>query len=158
MLPTPLFGFDWISFLVCIFAPFLLFTLICFVSTFVVLRTSAVSLMKAGSEFKTNSFSRIAKKPFKHFGVLTRFRVSLAFNSITRLLILAAMSCLTMSSLVFAMTTFDKLSQSKNINSTQFNYDFNVELTTPSSSGGPYSIYDYSEPLAYGSQQIKGYG
>lgn len=158
MLPTPLFGFDWVSFLVCIFAPFLLFTLICFISTFVVLRTSAVSLMKAGSEFKTNSFSRIAKKPFKHFGVLTRFRVSLAFNSITRLLILAAMSCLTMSSLVFAMTTFDKLSQSKNINSTQFNYDFNVELTTPTSSGGPYSIYDYSEPLADGSSLIKGYG
>ncbi|XQP54917.1 MAG: FtsX-like permease family protein [Mycoplasmoidaceae bacterium] len=158
MLPTPLFGFDWVSFLVCIFAPFLLFTIICFVSTFVVLRTSAVSLMKAGSEFKTNGFSRIAKKPFKHFGVLTRFRVSLAFNSITRLLILAAMSCLTMSSLVFAMTTFDKLSQSKNINSTQFNYDFNVELTTPTSSGGPYSIYDYSQPIAPGSDQIKGYG
>lgn len=158
MLPTPLFGFDWISFLACIFAPFLVFTLICFVSTYIVLRTSAVDLMKAGSEFKTNGFSRIAKKPFKHFGVLTRFRVSLAFNSITRLLILAAMSCLTMSSLVFAMTTFDKLSQSQNINSTQFNYDFNVELTTPTSSGGPYSVYDYSEPLSEGSDQIKGYG
>ena len=157
MLPTPLIGFDWISFLVCIFTPFLIFTFICFISTYIVLRTSAVELMKSGSEFKTNAFSRIAKKPFKHFGVLTRFRVSLAFNSITRLLILAAMSCLTMSSLVFAMTTFDKLSQSQNINSTQFNYDFNVELTTPTSSGGPYSVYDYSEPTEDG-KQIKGYG
>ncbi len=144
MLPTPLIGFSLAPFLVCIFVPFILFTIICIISTLLVLRTKAVDLMKAGSEFKVNAFSRIAKKPFKHFGVLTRFRVALAFNSISRLLVLGAMSCLTMSSLVFAMTSFDKLNQSKNINSTQFDYNFNIELTTPTSTGGAYSTYDYS--------------
>ncbi|MCQ2956323.1 MAG: hypothetical protein MJ233_00120 [Mycoplasmoidaceae bacterium] len=143
-------------FLVCIFAPFLLFSLICLISTYLVLRTKAVDLMKAGSEFKVNAFSRIAKKPFKHFGVLTRFRVALAFNSISRLIVLGAMSCLTMSSLVFAMTTFDKLNQSKNINSTQFDYNFNIELTTPTSTGGPYSTYDYSDMQS--EDMAKGFG
>lgn len=145
MLPTPLIAFDWVSFLACIFLPFALFSIICFFTTMLVLRVNSVELMKSGSEFKTNSFSRIAKKPFKHFGVITRFRVSLAFNSITRLLMLAAMSCLTMSSLVFAMTTFDKLNMSKTVNSSQFDYKFNIELTTPTVSGSVFSVYDYSK-------------
>lgn len=145
MLPTPLIKFNWISFLSSVFVPFIIFSVICFITTLLVLRVNSVELMKAGSEFKTNSFSRIAKKPFKHFGVLTRFRVALAFNSISRLIMLAAMTCLTMASLVFAFTTFDKLNASKNTNSTQFDYSFNLELTTPTASGSVYSVYDYSK-------------
>lgn len=143
MLPTPLLKFDWVSFLSCIFVPFIVFSIICFVTTMIVLRVRTVDLMKPGSEFKTNAFSRVVKKPFKHFGVMTRFRVSLAFNSITRLLMLAAMSCLTMSSLVFAFTTFDKLSKSRETNSSQFKYSFNLELTTPTTSGSSFNTFDY---------------
>ena len=146
MLPTPLLGFDWISLVACIVAPFVIFAAISFIATFVVLRVKTVELMKPGSEFKTNGFSRIAKKPFKHFGVLTRFRVALAFNSFSRLFMLGTMSCLTMSSLVFAFTTFDKLALSQQVNSSQFNYKFSLELTTPTSSGGVYSVQDYSMP------------
>ncbi|MCQ3914255.1 MAG: hypothetical protein MJ201_00185 [Mycoplasmoidaceae bacterium] len=122
------------------------------------MRVNSVELMKAGSEFKTNSFSRIAKKPFKHFSVLTRFRVALAFNSISRLLMLAAMSCLTMSSLVFAFTTFDKLNQSRTTNSTQFDYNFNIELTTPTASGSVYSVYDYSRKQEEQGDAYTGFG
>ena len=153
MLPTPLLTFDWVSFLSCIFVPFIVFSIICFITTMIVLRVRTVDLMKAGSEFKTNAFSRVVKKPFKHFGVMTRFRVSLAFNSITRLLMLAAMSCLTMSSLVFAFTTFDKLNRSRETNSSQFKYSFNLELTTPTASGSAFSIYDY-----FKDGQTKGFG
>ncbi len=158
MLPTPLIKFSWIPFLGCIFLPFLVFAFICFITTLIVLRVNSVELMKPGSEFKTNSFSRIAKKPFKHFGVMTRFRVALAFNSISRLLMLAAMSCLTMSSLVFAFTTFDKLNASRVTNSTQFDYNFNVQLTTPTTSGGPYITYDYAQPQPDVEGKIKGLG
>lgn len=158
MLPTTLIKFNWISFLSSIFIPFIIFSAICWITTLIVLRVNTVELMKPGSEFKTNSFSRIVKKPFKHFGVLTRFRVALAFNSISRLLMLAAMSCLTMSSLVFAMTTFNKLNQSHELNSSQFDYSFNVELTTPTSSGSTYSTYDYSQTQPDHPELIKGLG
>lgn len=158
MLPTPLIKFSWMPFLGCIFLPFLVFALICFITTLIVLRVNSVELMKPGSEFKTNSFSRIAKKPFKHFGVMTRFRVALAFNSISRLLMLAAMSCLTMSSLVFAFTTFDKLNASRVTNSSQFDYNFNIQLTTPTTSGGPYVTYDYAEPQTDAEGKVKGLG
>lgn len=144
MLPTPLLSFNIWTFLGCIFLPFILFTAISAFATLTVLRTKAVELMRAGSEFKTNGFSRIVKKPFKRFGILTRFRVSLAFNSLLRLSMLAIMSTLTMSSLVFAMTTFDRLSQSQVINSSQFEYNFSLELVTPTVTGGPYSYYDVS--------------
>ncbi|MCQ3907399.1 MAG: hypothetical protein MJ219_01200 [Mycoplasmoidaceae bacterium] len=119
----------------------------------IVLRVRTVELMKSGSEFKTNAFSRVVKKPFKYFGIMTRFRVSLAFNSITRLLMLAAMSCLTMSSLVFAFTTFDKLNRSRATNSSQFRYSFNLELTTPTANGSVYSTYDY-----YKNGEVNGFG
>ena len=113
MLPTPLINFEPISFILAIFIPFIVFAAICFFATLIVLRIKTTDLMKAGSEFKTSSFSRFVKKPFRRFGVVTRFRISLAFNSISRLIMMAGMSCLTMSSLVFAMTTFDKLNKSR---------------------------------------------
>lgn len=145
MLPTPLLGFSPWAFCGCIFLPFILFAIISTISTLIVLKTKTVDLMKSGSEFKASAFSRAIKKPFKHFGILTRFRVSLAFNSLLRLSMLAVMSTLTMSSLVFAMSTFNRLSQAQKTNSSQFEYNFNVELVTPTTSGGPYSYYDVSK-------------
>jgi len=144
-LPTSLVGFSALAFVGCIFIPFILFSLISIIATLVVLKSKAVDLMKSGSEFKTNAFSRIVKKPFKKFGIMTRFRVSLAFNSISRLLMLAAVSTLTMSTLVFAMTSYNRLAQSQAINSTQFNYKYSVDLTTPTSSGGTYSTIDLTK-------------
>jgi len=144
-LPTSLVGFSALSFIRCIFIPFILFSLISIIATLVVLKSKAVDLMKSGSEFKTNAFSRVVKKPFKKFGIMTRFRVSLAFNSISRLLMLAAVSTLTMSTLVFAMTSYNRLAQSQSINSTQFNYKYSVDLTTPTSSGGTYSTIDLTK-------------
>lgn len=158
MLPTPLLGFDWVSFIACIFLPFILFVLICFLATFIVLRISSVELMKPGSEFKASGFSRAIKKPFKYFGVLTRFRVSLAFNSLGRLIVLAIASCLTMTSLVFAFTTMDKLDASRTANSTQYNYSFNVKLTTPTASGSTYCIDDCSVPTSIEGDSVIGYG
>ncbi len=158
MLPTPLLSFSVWPLVACVIVPFVLFVAISAFSTLTVLRQKAVDLMKAGSEFKTNAFSRIVKKPFKHFGILTRFRVSLAFNSLLRLTMLALMSTLTMSSLVFAMTTFDRLSQSQVINSSQFDYNFNIELTTPTSTGGPYSYFDVSKTSSQPTDEVKGLG
>lgn len=144
-LKTSILSFSWLAMLICVIIPFILFIGVCFIATYWILKTKVTQLMKSGSEFKSNSFSRWVKKPFKYTNVLTRFRISIAFNSLPRLLVLAAASCLTMTSLIFSFASLNKLSESQNINATQSSYNFDLELTTPTSSGSTYSVIDFSK-------------
>jgi putative ABC transport system permease protein len=82
MLPTAFASFSVMPFLIALLLPFVIFMLVAIVSTLIVLREKTVDLMKQGSEYKTNAIARNIKRPFVGFGILTKFRISLAFNSI----------------------------------------------------------------------------
>jgi hypothetical protein len=82
MIPTPFGSFNVLISLVAIFIPFLIFMLVSIVATFLLLREKATDLMKQGSEYRANFISRHIKKPFDRFNIITRFRISIAFNSI----------------------------------------------------------------------------
>ena len=144
-LETSILSFSWSALLICVIIPFVLFIIVCFAATYWVLKSKTIQLMKSGSEFKSNSFSRWVKKPFKYTNVLTRFRISIAFNSLPRLLVLATASCLTMTSLIFSFASLNKLNESQDINATQNSYNFSLELTTPTSAGSTYSVIDFSK-------------
>jgi putative ABC transport system permease protein len=81
MLPTAFASFNILSFLVALLIPFAIFMVVAIISTLIVLREKTVDLMKQGSEYKSNAIARNIKKPFVNFGIMTKFRVSLAFNS-----------------------------------------------------------------------------
>lgn len=143
MLPTATIAFNIFSLIGAVLLPFFVFALITTIVAFLALRTDPVTLMKAGSEFKINFFSKMVKRPFSSFGIIFRFRVSLAFNSLWRLLVLAMMCMLTMSALVFSFTTFGKLASSQIKNASTYDYDYAIELATPTINGGPYKDFDY---------------
>jgi putative ABC transport system permease protein len=68
--------------LIAILIPFLIFVFVSIVATFIQLREKTVNLMKSGSEFKGSFVARHIKEPFRSFGIMTKFRISMAFNSI----------------------------------------------------------------------------
>jgi uncharacterized protein YpmS len=82
MLPTPIASFNIWVLLVSILLPFLIFMTVSIVATFIQLREKTVNLMKSGSEFKGSFVARHIKEPFRSFGIMTKFRISTAFNSI----------------------------------------------------------------------------
>lgn len=141
-LPTSLLAFSWLSLILSIFIPFIFFVLTSFISTYIVLRQKTTDLMKQGSEYKLNWLSKFAKKPFKHFGVLTRFRASIAFSSLWKLLILAVMSSLAMSTLVFGITLNGKFDTAINATNDTRGYKYAVDLYSPTSQGGQYIPVD----------------
>ena len=149
MLPTSLIAFSPVALIFTIIVPFVIFLGCTIFSALSVLKIKPVELMKPGSEFKTNAVSRVVKRPFAKFGILTRFRVSLAFNSIWKLVVLSVMSMLTMTALVFTMTTGGKLADAQEISESQISYRYSIELETPTSQGGPHAIADYRKGLGY---------
>jgi hypothetical protein len=82
MLPTPLASFNIWVLLAAILIPFLIFILVSIIATFIQLREKTVNLMKVGSEFKGSFVARHIKAPFRNFGIMTKFRIATAFNSI----------------------------------------------------------------------------
>mgnify|MGYP002470445045 CR=1 FL=1 len=137
-LPTNLLAFSWPALLLSVCLPFLVFVLVSVFSTYIVLREKTTDLMKSGSEFKSNWLSRVIKKPFKKFTVLTKFRISIAFNSLWKLTILSIMSSLAMSSLVFGMTMNGKFDTAITKTSDTRDYSYAIDLYSPTTQGGQY--------------------
>jgi hypothetical protein len=145
MLPTAFASFSVLPFLIALLLPFVIFMLVAIVSTLIVLREKTVNLMKQGSEYKTNAVARNIKRPFVNFGILTKFRISLAFNSIWKLIVLALMSALAMSTLVFSVTIVGKFDYVKDKTFASRNYSYAVDLTSPTDQGGQYVPVDATQ-------------
>ena len=82
MLPTPLLGFNWIGFIAILAITLAIFIATVYFTSLYVLRKNTVNLMKTDSQANANLSARSMKKVFGKFGIMTKFRVSVAFNSI----------------------------------------------------------------------------
>ncbi len=141
-LPTSVLAFSWLSIFVAVLLPFLLFVGVSVFSTYLLLREKTTDLMKSGSEYKFSQIGKLVKKPFKRAGVISKFRVSIAFSSVWKLFILSIMSSLIMSSLTFGFTINGKFDQAITKTLDTKNYSYSVDLYTPTEQGGQYIPVD----------------
>jgi putative ABC transport system permease protein len=82
MLPTQLLGFNWLGFFVILLITLVIFAATIYITSSSVLRKNTVDLMKNDSQDSPKLASRGMKRVFGRFGILTKFRVAVAFNSI----------------------------------------------------------------------------
>ena len=143
-LPTKLISFNYIIMLLCILFPFIIFSLTSYFSTLKMLNSKLTFLLNKQSDFKGNLFSRIAKIPFAHFGIMTRFRIASAFASFWRLLILSITISIAMSGAVFSVATLGKIDESNKTNTSQFSYKHAIELITPTANGGNFNTFNFN--------------
>jgi len=138
MIPTNILGFSWIGLLFALLIPGVVIISTVAAAVYFKLRTKPTILMKTGSEYKINLLSRVLKKPFKRNNIITRFKLSLAANSLGKLTILTFLTSITMTSLIFAIDNNGKISTSVNKTLNQRNYEFAIDLSTPTDQGGQY--------------------
>lgn len=145
-LPTTILSFSWLSLFISLILPFAIFTVVSIISTFIILRKKTTELMKQGSEYKANFLARMIKKPISKFGIIFKFRFSVALSSFGKLFILTLISSLAMSSLVFGFTINNKFETAISKTLETRKYQFAIDLYSPTSQGGQYvptSQYEY---------------
>ena len=147
-LPTPTVGFSWLSLVICVIAAFVLLMSVIYITSLLILKKNTVDLMKTNSQDNPSFLSKFFKAIFFKTNVITKFRISVAFSSFWKLIILIITTSLTLSSLVFAMSIHGKLETSINATNESRKYKYAVSLYTPTIEGGQYT------PVAYSADEL----
>lgn len=121
-----------------------LFLGICILFSWLSLRGETSEFMKDDAKYKMSRLSEYMKKPFKQFSIMTRFKSSVAFLSLWRLIILSVMSSALMLSLTFSLASYDKFDYSAKKSFEPRNYLYSLNLTTPTVQGGQYYAVPYT--------------
>ncbi|MGL4616714.1 MAG: ABC transporter permease [Mycoplasmoidaceae bacterium] len=137
-LPVKYTAFNAISFSIFVIGLVLFYALITFIITLFSLKGDNVYLMKSDAQYKGNLLSQGSKKILKSSNPLNKFRVSLAYHSISKLLLLSIMTSLVMTSLIFASSTYGKFDDARisTFGSKQYKYD--LKLFSPTNVSGQY--------------------
>lgn len=143
MLPTPLLGFSWIGFIVILIITLAIFTATVYFTSLYVLKKNTVDLMKSDSQATANLSARSMKKVFGKFGIMTKFRVSVAFNSIWKLFVLVIMSTLSLSTLVFTFSINGRFATTTSLTNQSRGYNYAIDLVSPTTQGGQYVGVNY---------------
>ena len=158
MLPTTVLGFSWIGLLIAIAAAFTIFLVVIWATTFWILRKRTVDLMKADSQDNPNFISKAAKASVAKFGIVAKYRMSVAFSSLWKLIVLTLMTTMALSSLVFACSIRGKFETSIAATTNSRYYDYAVKLQTPTISGGQYTpVSFYKDGNGVGVAGLSGY-
>lgn len=149
MLSTQLLGFNWLGFFVILIITLVIFAATIYITSFSVLRKNTVDLMKNDSQDNPKLASRGMKRVFGRFGILTKFRVAVAFNSIWKLIVLVIMTSLSLSTLVFTLSINGKFESATSSTNISRNYKYAVDLYSPTDQGGQYNAVNYGlqDPL-----------
>lgn len=137
-LPVDYTVFNAISFSIFVISLVLLYSLITFIITLFSLRGDNVYLMKSDAQYKGNLISEGSKKVLKGSSPLRKFRFSLAYHSLSKLLLLSVMTSLIMTSLIFASSTYGKFEAAQIATFTSKQYKYDLKLFSPTSASGQY--------------------
>lgn len=137
-LPVDYTVFNAISFSIFVISLVLLYSLITFIITLLSLRGDNVYLMKSDAQYKGNLISEGSKKVLKGSSPLRKFRFSLAYHSLSKLLLLSVMTSLIMTSLIFASSTYGKFEAAQIATFTSKQYKYDLKLFSPTSASGQY--------------------
>lgn len=160
MLPTPVLSINIWSIIVSFGIALIVFMGEILLTSYWVLNKKTVDIMKTDSQDNPNIIAKSMKSLAKKFGIITRFRISVAFSSIWKLIVLAVMSSMVMSSLVFAFSINGKFNNSINATNNSRNYSFAIKLATPTKAGGQYipTRYDFKQDQLANGELFKAYG
>ena len=137
-LPVSYTVFNAVSFSIFVIGLVSLYSLITFIITLFSLRGDNVYLMKSDAQYKGNLISEGSKKVLKGSSPLRKFRFSLAYHSLSKLLLLSVMTSLIMTSLIFTSSTYGKFEAAQIATFTSKQYKYDLKLFSPTSASGQY--------------------
>lgn len=135
-MPVYLSSFSVLTLFLSIILPLIVFCAASLIVGYFVLRQNIVKSLKNDSDYKVSKFSLAMKRPLAKFGVITRFRASLAFNSFWKLIILCSLSAATMVVFDFALASQNIFQIAQNDTKKTHDYNYAVDLVTPTQQSG----------------------
>jgi len=101
-------------------------------------KQSVVEMMENNSEYRVSIISASIKKLFAHTPVLVRFRVSVAFASISKTIYITIMIAISTLMITMSASTTNIFGIAKTRTSDVKNYDYSFDLASPTKQGGQY--------------------
>ncbi len=144
-IPSYAITFNWIPFTTFISLGTLLFFGIIWLTSLFILRGDATLLIDNTSANKVNKFSILMKKIFKDKNPLSQLRYSIAFSSIFKLLTLTIMGAFITIALTFGFASNNKFNESKEKTFAARQYEYAIDLVTPTLQGGQYFTVPYNQ-------------
>lgn len=135
-MPVYLSSFNVLNLFLSILLPLIVFCAASLIVGYFVLKQNIVKSLKNDSDYKVSKFSLAMKAPLAKFGVITRFRASLAFNSFWKLIILCSLSAATMVVFDFALASQNTFQVAQSDTKKTHNYNYAVDLVTPTQQSG----------------------
>lgn len=135
-MPVYLSNFSVLNLFLSVLLPLIIFCAASLIVGYFVLKQNIVKSLKNDSDYKVSKFSLAMKAPLSKFGVITRFRASLAFNSFWKLIILCSLSTATMVVFDFALASQNTFQVAQSDTKKTHNYNYAVDLVTPTEQSG----------------------
>lgn len=137
-IPITFTSFNGFTFGIFVIIQIILYALLTLLFCFILLRGDCVTNMKQEINYKSNAISLYFKKAFSKFSILTQFRASMGFILIWKLLFISIIGSLLSTSLIFGISSYDKFDKSLNQILASKNYNYAIDLYTPTYESGQY--------------------
>ncbi|WP_169709374.1 ABC transporter permease [Mycoplasma testudineum] len=134
--PTGTTGFSPISLFFTIVLPWLGMSVLIILVTLLVLRTKSIDLMSGASDIKVNALTTWLSQVFRKRDVKTKFNVSLLVSSFWKLIWLMLAFVLSSTVILFSISSNNVFSKAANETYANRNYNYNIDLVTPTSESG----------------------
>ena len=137
-IPTQTISFSWVSFVITFVAPIIGLGILTYIVSYWKLSKRPTYLMNPSSGFKINPIAKYLTKIFYGFKATTKFKYSLAFSSIGKLLTLSTIIGGTITTATFYLANHNSFSNAQKATAAESSYKFSVDLETPTIEGGDY--------------------
>lgn len=122
-----------------IVVPFALMACISVVASYLVLRKNASKLLSDSSnKFKVTPATKLAAGVFAKANIITKFRVSVAFSSMPKLIAITTLFTLVATAVTFSTSLSNKFNEVKTATFDVKKYNFSIDLVTPTVQGGQF--------------------
>lgn len=143
-IPTTFASFSFLYLSIICLGIIILFIFITTLFSWILLSGETAEFMKDDAKYKMSKVAIYMKAPFYKFGILTRFRSSIAFSSLWRLFILSIMTTCMMASLTFSFAIANRYERTSYDSFSPKKYSYSLKLITPTVQGGQYYTVPYS--------------
>ncbi len=138
-IPTALTVFNPLLFCCWVFIPFIIMAIISIISTYFLLKGNTNKLLNESSRFHSSWLSKKTSTLFgKSSNVLLKFRTSIAFSSLPKLIMIVMMFSLFSTAVSAGLAINDKFKYTQTKTFENKNYNFSIDLLTPTIQGGAY--------------------
>ncbi|RMA79072.1 ABC-type antimicrobial peptide transport system permease subunit [Metamycoplasma subdolum] len=141
-LKTATLSFNFLSFAITLFIPFIAISLLIFLITFISVKRKPTEMMSGLVEVNVGKVAQRISKSFRNWGVKMRFIMSMALNNFWKMIsVFLGFSTTSLLSMFF-LSSSNVFSKSISRTYENRNYRYKLDLITPSTEGGPLVTYD----------------